>query len=50
VTARALIGDDQWPVARDGLLAFLAEINERDDGSMSAEYEYLEMIGRTTAS
>lgn len=50
VTARALIGDDQWSVARDGLLAFLAEINERDDGSMSAQYEYLEMIGRTAES
>jgi len=50
VTAKAVIGEDQWPVARDRLLAFLAEINERDDGTMSAEYEYLEIIGRRAAS
>jgi SAM-dependent methyltransferase len=47
VAAKAAIGEDRWPLARDGLLAFLAEINERDDGTMAAEYEYLETIGRT---
>jgi SAM-dependent methyltransferase len=47
VTAKAVIGDDRWPAARERLLAFLAEINERDDGTMGASYEYLEMIGRT---
>lgn len=49
VMARAAIGDERWPAARAALLAFLEEINERDDGTMAAEYEYLETIGRTAA-
>jgi SAM-dependent methyltransferase len=46
VTAKATIGEDRWPVARELLLAFLNEINERDDGTLSGEYEYLETIAR----
>jgi SAM-dependent methyltransferase len=46
VTAKALLGEERWPAARDGLLALLVELNERDDGTMAAEYEYLETIAR----
>ena len=34
-----------WPAARDGILAMLNEINERDDGTLAAAYGYLETIG-----
>ena len=42
--AKARLGDDAWPAAREQLLALFEEINERDDGTMAAEYEYLETI------
>ena len=45
VMAKAAIGEERWPAARDGILAMLNEINERDDGTMAAEYGYLETIG-----
>lgn len=39
------------PVAREGLLAFLAQINEHDEAAMSAGYEYpARRSGRTTES
>ncbi len=44
VTAKAFLGDEGWPPARERLLALFEEINERDDGTMAAEYEYLETI------
>jgi SAM-dependent methyltransferase len=50
VTARAALGEDAWAAAREGMLALLADINERDDGTMAADFEYLETIGRTAAS
>ncbi|MEA2190519.1 MAG: hypothetical protein QOI73_640 [Solirubrobacteraceae bacterium] len=43
--AKNALGDEGWPAARDALLALLDEINERDDGTMAAEYAYLETIG-----
>jgi ubiquinone/menaquinone biosynthesis C-methylase UbiE len=43
VTAKAYLGDE-WPAAREQLLALFEDINERDDGTMAAEYEYLETI------
>jgi SAM-dependent methyltransferase len=46
VTAKAVLGPQRWPDARDGLLALLRDINEAGDGTMSAEYEYLETIVR----
>jgi len=46
VLARSRLGEDGWPSARAELLALFSEINERDDGTMAAEYEYLETIAR----
>jgi len=47
VMAKAALGEERWAAARAGLLAILDEINVRDDGTMAAEYGYLETIGRT---
>ena len=47
VMAKAALGDEGWAAVHDELLALLHEINERDDGTMAAEYEYLEAVGRT---
>jgi SAM-dependent methyltransferase len=46
VTVRAAIGEARWAAARDELLTYFEQINERDDGTMAAEYEYLEIVGR----
>lgn len=40
---------ERWPAVRAGIVDFLEQINERDDGTMAAEYEYLETIGHTAA-
>ena len=45
--AKAALGDEGWAPVHDELLGLLHEINERDDGTMAAEYEYLETVGRT---
>jgi SAM-dependent methyltransferase len=50
VTARAALGEDAWAAAREGMLALLADINERDDGTMAADFVYLVTIGRTAGS
>jgi SAM-dependent methyltransferase len=47
VMARAAIGEEKWPEARARFAAFLEEINDRDDGTMGADWEYLVTIGRT---
>lgn len=46
VLTRARYGEDGWPAVRAGLLELFEELNERDDGTMGAEYEYLETIAR----
>lgn len=46
VAARAALGEERWATAREGMLELLTEVNERDDGTMCADYEYLETIGR----
>ena len=46
VTVKAHVGPEGWPAARATLLALLEDINELDDGTMAAEYEYLETIAR----
>jgi SAM-dependent methyltransferase len=45
VTARAALGEERWASAREGVLALFGDINERDDGAMAADFEYLETIG-----
>jgi SAM-dependent methyltransferase len=49
VTAKAAIGEEAWPAAREKFMTFLAGINENDDGSMSSKWEYLVTIGRPAA-
>lgn len=46
VLTRARYGEDGWPPVRAGLLALFEELNECRDGTMAAEYEYLETIAR----
>ena len=50
VMAMAALGDEGWAPVHDALLALLHEINDRDDGTMAAEYAYLETIGRRAAA
>lgn len=50
VTARAAVGAERWPEVHDDLVALVEEINDRDDGTMSAEYEYLQTIARRPAA
>lgn len=45
VTAKAALGD-RWPEVRADLRAFLASINEAQDGTMSTSAEYLRIVGR----
>lgn len=49
IVARAGVDDERWAQTRADLLAYFTEINERDDGTMAAEYEYLETIARKPA-
>jgi SAM-dependent methyltransferase len=49
VTARAVLGDDGWPALRDDLRKLFDDVNERTDGSYSANMEYLQTIGRRPA-
>ncbi|MDX6689014.1 MAG: hypothetical protein QOG15_471 [Solirubrobacteraceae bacterium] len=49
VMAKAAIGEENWPQAREMFQAFLRDINDRDDGGMGADWEYLVTIGRTAA-
>jgi SAM-dependent methyltransferase len=44
VIAKAALGDD-WPAAREHLLAFVQSVNEADDGTLAVDFEYLETIG-----
>lgn len=45
VVAKAALGED-WPAAREALLAFVHATNEADDGTLAVDYEYLMTIGR----
>ncbi len=44
VTAKSTLGDG-WPAVRADLVAFMAETNEADDGTMVSTNEYLEIVG-----
>jgi SAM-dependent methyltransferase len=46
VAAKARLGADGWPAGRAKLVELFEAINEREDGTMAAEYEYLEIVGR----
>lgn len=50
VAAKASVDAERWADTRLKMLAFLAEINERDDGAMAADYEYLETIAHPRGS
>ncbi len=45
VSAKAMLGDE-WPAARAAVVAFFSSTNHATDGTLAADYEYLETIGR----